>query len=140
MEDTAQCKNDGIYEERQGEYQHGTGYCHIGCEQQRQDNSWSPVYTRSATNTFRVTIQSTPSDVDDVDAGNCDGLVAYPNPFTDHLNISLPYAGTIRIYDLSGKCVAQVVGHEGTNTIRTSAWADGIYIIKFANLSAKVVK
>ena len=119
-----------------------TGVADITIEQTatRQDNSWSPVYTRSATNTFRVTIQSTPSDVDDVDAGNYDGLVAYPNPFTDHLNVCLPYAGTIRIYDLSGKCVAQVVGHEGTNTIRTSAWANGVYIIKFADLTAKVVK
>ena len=119
-----------------------TGVADITIEQTatRQDNSWAPVYTRSATNTFRVTIQSTPSDVDNIDADDNNGLVAYPNPFTDHLNVSLPYAGTIRIYDLSGKCVAQVVGHEGINTIRTSAWTNGVYIIKFADLTAKVVK
>lgn len=104
-----------------------------------QEYSWNPVYTRSATNTFRVTVQSTPTGLEDIDSDN-NGLVAYPNPFVDYLNVNLAEAGTIRIYDLSGKCVAQVVGHEGINTIRTSAWANGVYIIKFGDLTAKVVK
>ena len=119
-----------------------TGVADITIEQTatRQDNTWSPVYTRSATNTFRVTIQSTPTDVDDMDADANDGLVVYPNPVVDHLNVNLPEAGTVRIYDLSGKCVAQVVGHAGINTIRTSSWANGVYVIKFADLTAKVVK
>lgn len=104
-----------------------------------QAYTWDPVYTRSATTSFRVTIQSTPTELEDIDS-DYDGLVAYPNPFVDYLNVNLAEAGTIRIYDLSGKCVAQVVGHEGINTIRTSAWANGVYIIKFGDLTAKVVK
>ena len=119
-----------------------TGVADITIEQTatRQDNSWAPVYTRSATNTFRVTIQSTPTDVDDMDADANDGLVVYPNPVVDHLNVNLPEAGTVRIYDLSGKCIEQVIGHAGINTIRTAAWANGVYIIKFGDLTAKVVK
>lgn len=105
-----------------------------------QAYSSAPVFSRSATNTFRVTIQSTPTDVDDMDADANDDLVVYPNPIVDHLNVNLAEAGTIRVYDLSGKCVAQVVGHAGINTIRTAAWANGVYIIKFGDLTAKVVK
>jgi len=118
-----------------------TGVADITVEQTAflQEYSWNPVYTRSATNTFRVTIQSTPTELEDIDS-DYNGLVAYPNPFVDHLNVNLAEAGTIRIYDLSGKCVAQVVGHAGINTIRTSAWANGVYIIKFGDLTAKVVK
>lgn len=117
-----------------------TGMADITIEQTGtyQQNSSAPVYSKSATNTFRVIVQDTPSGVNDINAEN--SLVAYPNPFVDYLNVNLAEAGTIRVYDLSGKCVAQVVGHAGINTIRTAAWANGVYIIKFGDLTAKVVK
>lgn len=117
-----------------------TGMADITIEQTGtyQQNSSAPVYSKSATNTFRVIVQDTPSGVNDINAEN--SLVAYPNPFVDYLNVNLAEAGTIRVYDLSGKCVAQVVGHAGINTIRTAAWANGVYVIKFGDLTAKVVK
>ncbi len=104
-----------------------------------QEYSTAPIYTRSATNTFRVTVQSTPTELEDIDSDN-NSLVAYPNPFVDHLNVQLAEAATIRIYDISGQCVAQVVGHAGLNTICTAAWTNGVYIVRCGNLSAKVVK
>ncbi len=119
-----------------------TGVADITIEQTGtyQQNPTARAYTKSATNTFRVTVQSIPSGVDDTHSGNMHGLVVYPNPFTDHLQANLTQTGTIRVYDLSGKCVEQVVGHTGLNTIHTQGWANGVYIIKFGDLIAKVVK
>ncbi len=118
-----------------------TGVADITIEQTAtlQTYTWEPIYTRSATNTFRVTVQSTPTELEDIDSDN-NSLVAYPNPFVDHLNVQLAEAATIRIYDISGQCVAQVAGHAGLNTIRTAAWTNGVYIVRCGNLSAKVVK
>lgn len=117
-----------------------TGMADITIEQTGtyQQNPSAPVYSKSATNTFRVIVQNTPSGINDINAEN--SLVAYPNPFVDYLNVNLTEPGTIRIYDLSGKCVAIVIGHAGVNTIPTSTWTEGVYIIKCNNLTAKVVK
>lgn len=97
----------------------------------------APIYSKSAETTFRVTVKSIPSALDDIEENS---LVVYPNPFADHLCVNLAEAGTIRIYDLSGKCIEQVIGHAGINKIHTAAWANGVYIIKSGDLAAKVIK
>ena len=118
-----------------------TGVADITIEQTGtyQQSPSARAYTKRAESTLRVTVVDCPSGLDDT-VGDGRNLVVYPTSFVDNLNIKLTESGAIRIYDLAGKCVAQVVGHAGVNTIRTSAWADGVYIIKFGDLTAKVVK
>lgn len=65
-------------------------------------------------------------------------LGAYPNPFGDHLTISL--AGDWEVYTLLGQRVAQRHGSSG-NTLATAQWPVGIYLIKTAQGKTwKVVK
>lgn len=58
-------------------------------------------------------------------------IVIFPNPLVDELNISAgEIMENIKVYDLSGKLMAQVSNHNAsTITIPASAWARGIYSV-----------
>ena len=96
------------------------------------------TYTKSAESTFHVTVtDETPTGLDDI---NGDDLIVYPNPIVDFMNVQLTEAGTIYVYDLTGQCVACVAGHAGVNTIATTTWTNGVYLVQCNDLTAKVVK
>lgn len=69
----------------------------------------------------------------------------FPNPFHDHLTITLQEKGYIRITDLSGKVMTEQAIFPGETKIVTDAWSAGMYIVSLQNLmggikSYKVVK
>lgn len=55
------------------------------------------------------------------------GLVLYPNPSTDILNIALEYGAKVSIYDAIGRLVYNAGLNEGITEINVSKWSRGIY-------------
>ncbi len=94
-------------------------------------------YMKSAETTLHVVVSEETTSLDEAEGNS---LVVYPNPVVDHLQVYLAEAGTICVYDLTGQCIAEVVGQAGTNTIVTTAWTNGVYIVQCNDLTAKVVK
>lgn len=94
-------------------------------------------YMKSAETTLHVVVSEETTSLDEAEENR---LVVYPNPVVDHLQVYLAEAGTICVYDLTGQCVAEVVGHAGLNTLSAAAWSNGAYIVKSGTLSAKVIK
>jgi hypothetical protein len=62
----------------------------------------------------------------------------YPNPATGQVNIVSP-AGTIEIYELSGKLIA-THSTEGHLNVNVSSYSNGTYIYKMTDASSKAVK
>ncbi len=69
-------------------------------------------------------------------------VVAYPNPVTDILNIQMENGvetQTANIFDVSGKLMTSQV-FQGSTTMNLSEFAKGIYFMKVANTTLKIVK
>jgi hypothetical protein len=71
---------------------------------------------------------------------NNDKASIYPNPFTDYIIINVNRDGKAVLYDLSGKAVLITTIATGSNRIKTSALAKGIYFLKYGSETVKVVK
>lgn len=72
----------------------------------------------------------TPSSV--ANLANSIGVVAYPNPVTNILNLQAEKAGVynVHVYDLNGRTIsAEQMTINGTASVNTSNWATGLYMI-----------
>jgi WD40 repeat protein len=63
-------------------------------------------------------------------------MSATPNPFTTSLTLVLP--SSAQVYSLTGQLIMTV--NEGNQTLNTSSWDKGIYIIKCGSDSKRIVK
>jgi hypothetical protein len=59
------------------------------------------------------------------------GLMVYPNPARDEVNISLPAAGNaqLSVFDMNGKLMIQQ-GVQQNTRINTQGWTPGLYMIQ----------
>ena len=64
----------------------------------------------------------------------------YPNPFQAHLTIVSSVSQSAEVTNISGQLVGHFKLNTGENTINTSAWPTGIYILKTSAESLKVFK
>jgi hypothetical protein len=69
-----------------------------------------------------------------------DGMYVFPNPATDriYINTNTDLEKEIRIYDHSG-ALLQTTKIQNSEQIDTSEWEPGFYILRWGNVSAKVV-
>ena len=68
-------------------------------------------------------------------------ISVYPNPTADMLIVEGVNAKEeIGIYSLNGTKVLSVLSQEGTNTINVSGLPDGVYLLKSANETFKLIK
>ena len=68
-------------------------------------------------------------------------ISVYPNPTADMLIVEgVTAKETINIYSLNGNQVLSVMTQEGVNTINVSGLPNGIYLLKYANESFKLIK
>ncbi|MBN1233211.1 MAG: T9SS type A sorting domain-containing protein, partial [Candidatus Coatesbacteria bacterium] len=63
-------------------------------------------------------------------------LSAHPNPFRDRLTIET--SDRARVYSLTGQFIMKV--DKGKHELDTSRWREGIYIIKSASETKRIVK
>ena len=63
-------------------------------------------------------------------------LSVSPNPFRDHLTVSLPAAGGV--YSITGTLIKHLPA--GRHEIDTSSWKQGAYIVKAGNETKKIIK
>jgi hypothetical protein len=65
----------------------------------------------------------------------------YPNPTADMLIVEgVTAKEAIHIYSLNGNQVLSVTTQEGVNTINVSGLPNGVYLLKYANESFKLIK
>ena len=65
----------------------------------------------------------------------------YPNPTADMLIVEgVTAKEAIHIYSLNGNQVLSVTPQEGVNTINVSGLPNGVYLLKYANESFKLIK
>jgi hypothetical protein len=67
-------------------------------------------------------------------------LTVYPNPTNGPLSINTEKASETKIYSMDGKMLKAVQTQKGNNEINISELPKGVYIIKTANESTKVIK
>ncbi len=68
-------------------------------------------------------------------------ISVYPNPTADMLIVEgVTAKETINIYSLNGNQVLSVMTQEGVNTINVSELPNGVYLLKYANESFKLIK
>ena len=69
------------------------------------------------------------------------GVVIYPNPVTDVLNINISAAGKLKtnagIYDANGSLVQRILISNYQQQINVQRLAKGVYTIRFADGSKK---
>jgi len=78
-----------------------------------------------------------PVGIADVEAMS---LVVWPNPATDRVNVSMSEAADAILYDINGRRMASFQLVEGVNTIDLSSYANGVYVLRTANATQKIVK
>ena len=69
-----------------------------------------------------------------------DGFSLYPNPATNSITVGTPCATAVNIYDMAGRIVLTMQTRAGNNTIDISALPQGVYFLKTASHTAKLVK
>lgn len=64
-----------------------------------------------------------------VPEGIADGLLVWPVPTTDQVNVMLPGSGLamITVLDVSGRCVLQELAGNSSLVLSTGSWAPGVY-------------
>ncbi len=67
-------------------------------------------------------------------------LTVYPNPTSGPISVTTEKASEAKIYSLDGKMLKTVHTQKGNNEINISELPKGIYIIKTATASTKVIK
>ena len=77
-----------------------------------------------------------------VDEAATVGLTVWPNPAADRVCITLrnPEGVEAAIYDISGHAVRTLTLHDGCNAVDISALRHGVYLIRAAGSTSKIVK
>ena len=73
------------------------------------------------------------------------GLEVFPNPCKDRIRLRLPAqakAEALRVFDLYGRCLLQVSVPTGQTRFEldTQSWKSGVYMLRFAEKSVRLVK
>lgn len=66
----------------------------------------------------------------------------FPNPATDWIHVALegvPNQETIRIFDMQGRLLKEVLPQDSLTRISTSSFAPGVYVIQIGTTSKKVI-
>ena len=78
---------------------------------------------------------------------NTQGVIIYPNPFSNNINIVFPKAGitTIALFDITGSLLSTSTHAKNTISIPTSSLPKGVYILEIYSESigikvAKIIK
>ncbi len=79
-----------------------------------------------ASDAVTVNVESCTSVDDDEEST---GFGAYPNPFSDHMVVELPSAGTVTVFSADGKIILQNQAANGRAYLETADWAAGIYLV-----------
>ena len=79
-----------------------------------------------------------PVSIDPV--STADGFSLYPNPAAHTINVTTPQATAVNIYDMTGRIVLSLQARAGNNTLDISALPQGVYFLKTASHTAKLVK
>ena len=66
-------------------------------------------------------------------------LSLYPNPATDHMNITLNQDEEVTIFNLMGQVVNSFKGHAGINNVDLSSLTSGVYFISAGSATQKFV-
>jgi len=74
-----------------------------------------------------------------IDEASPNRISMYPNPASQTVQVIVPTAGDLSIFDLSGRKVYEKVGFTSV-TIDVSGYAKGVYIVRFFNESIKIFK
>jgi alpha-L-rhamnosidase len=78
-----------------------------------------------------------PSTVSDTETQS---VGVYPNPFSDHIVLDAAISSRCTIYDLSGRTVWEQKAMAGQNSINTSLFPKGVYILKHEDKAVKIIK
>lgn len=71
---------------------------------------------------------------------NSSEITAYPNPVTDHLNITLSEPLTIHLFNAVGQEVLNKQLQEGSHCLNMNTMDKGIYFIKAGTVKLKIIK
>lgn len=69
-------------------------------------------------------------------------ISVYPNPVSHNLNVNiagLAAPTSVKVFDINGKLVVNRISASGANTLDVSSWTSGVYVIKVADLSGKIL-
>lgn len=95
--------------------------------------------TKQVDNVRTITFDDIDTAVDNVISES--SISVYPNPTADMLIVEgVTAKETIHIYSLNGNQVLSVMTQEGVNTINVSGLPNGVYLLKYANESFKLIK
>jgi len=75
-----------------------------------------------------------------IDAMETIGVKAGPNPFTDHIVVTVPEATTVSIYNLQGAMLLTVGVDADTTTIDTSALPAGLYLVRIGSETVRMIR
>lgn len=84
--------------------------------------------------------RATYSDIIRLSQSSNGGISIYPDPAKDHINVSVAKAGSISIYNASGKLVKTQALQAGINRIEVSALSTGIYYANVNGAKMKFIK
>lgn len=59
-----------------------------------------------------------------------DGLAVYPTVFIESVNVAMPAAGTVTVYDMAGAAVYTTEAEEGVNVLNLGNLDNGLFLIK----------
>ena len=80
------------------------------------------------------------ANTEDIDVAEPTALSVYPNPAAERLYVVLPVASEAQLFDMSGRQLMTISLNAGTNAIDLSGLPQGIYLLRAAGQTVKVVK
>ena len=69
-----------------------------------------------------------------------DGLLIFPNPFTDKVTVQVSMDGVYRLLDISGRVFGSGVLNSGVNTIEGIKLSKGIYFLEVESGTTKIIR
>ena len=79
---------------------------------------------------------NSPQSINDISES---GFAVFPNPANEIITITAKQADALTVYNAAVKAVYRSVIFSGQTEINTAAWANGIYLIKRANRTSKLI-
>ncbi len=80
------------------------------------------------------------TSIDETPSGN-PGLMVYPSPFTGSFTICYSVPGqSYEVIDLHGVCIQRGKTEQGTTRISVEGWKSGVYIVRIAEKTCRIIK
>jgi YD repeat-containing protein len=94
-------------------------------------NGTSVVYTYDELgNRTKKTVSTSPSGIEDIDVS---AVAIYPNPAKDIVILKGASGKTVTVYSSTGSIIFEKNNVDAEETISTSSWASGIYLVKITD-------